>query len=67
MDNMKKVIQIPKKEKKKTKCYVLITCEEPTDQGEMSVEMTYEGDLILASYLVENARTVLTRKIEESR
>lgn len=37
-------------------CYILITCEKPTADGKMSVEMTYEGDPVLASYLLENAQ-----------
>jgi hypothetical protein len=37
-------------------CYVLITCGKPSADGKMSVEMTYEGDPTLASYLLENAQ-----------
>ena len=37
-------------------CYVLITCGQPSADGKMSVEMTYEGDPTLASYLLENAQ-----------
>jgi hypothetical protein len=39
-------------------CYVLITCKEPTLEGKMDVEMSYEGDEVLASYLVDNAQQV---------
>lgn len=39
----------------KNACYVLITCEEPTEDGRMQVEMTYEGDACLAAYLIESA------------
>jgi hypothetical protein len=39
-------------------CYVLITCNEPSKDGKMNVEMSYEGDEVLASYLVENAMQV---------
>ncbi len=35
--------------------YVLITCAAPNAKGEMQVEMTYEGDEALASYLVQSA------------
>ncbi len=38
------------------KCYVLITCGEPSEDGKMQVEMTYEGDEVLAAYLIESAR-----------
>ena len=37
-------------------CYILITCGKPAADGKMSVEMTYEGDPTLASYLLENAQ-----------
>lgn len=40
-------------------CYVLITCDEPSEDGEMSVEMSYEGDATLASYLLEGAKTII--------
>lgn len=41
-------------------CYVLITCGEPNEAGEMKVEMTYEGDKALASYLIESAQGLLS-------
>jgi len=37
-------------------CYILITCGQPSADGKLSVEMTYEGDPILASYLLKNAQ-----------
>ncbi|MGH2639866.1 MAG: hypothetical protein ACRDF4_11410 [Rhabdochlamydiaceae bacterium] len=40
-------------------CYVLITCGEPTQDGQMEVEMTYGGDPVLAAYLVESASTIM--------
>lgn len=36
-------------------CYVLITCEPPTDDGEMEVKMTYGGEPIVAEYLIQGA------------
>lgn len=39
-------------------CYVLITCTQPDENGKMDVEMNYEGDEMLASFLVENASQV---------
>ena len=47
--------------KKKTvceenECSILITCKKPTKEGTMAVELTYEGDPILASFLLENAQ-----------
>ncbi len=43
-------------------CYVLITCKEPAEDGQMQVEMVYEGDACLAAYLLESAQSF----IEES-
>lgn len=40
---------------KKHAAYILITCAEPNRDGKMQVEMTYEGDPTLTSYLLENA------------
>lgn len=41
-----------------TDCYVLITCGSPSNDGKMEVEMSYEGDEVLASYLIDNAQQV---------
>lgn len=49
---------------KKHSCYILITCDEPSDGGEMSVEMSYEGDAILASFLLQNAQNVVDNDVE---
>ena len=43
----------------KCACYVLITCSEPTTDGKMEVEMTYEGDACLAAYLIESAHGIM--------
>ena len=40
-------------------CYVLITCGEPTEDGKMQVEMTYEGDVSLAAFLIESAQDII--------
>ncbi len=40
-------------------CYVLVTCNTPTADGKMQVEMTYEGDPVLAAYLLQGAQTFL--------
>ena len=39
-------------------CYVLITCSDPSTEGNMDVEMSYNGDESLAAFLVENAQVV---------
>jgi hypothetical protein len=48
-------------------CYVLITCDAPSDDGNMQVEMTYEGDAALAAYLLQGAQSFIDeQEIEES-
>jgi hypothetical protein len=41
---------------KNPSCYVLISCGQPSENGDMQVEMTYYGDAGLASYLVQGAQ-----------
>lgn len=48
---------------KNNACYILITCGKPSKNGDMQVEMSYEGDVFLASYLIENAQSVLDENI----
>ncbi|MDE3046208.1 MAG: hypothetical protein KGJ02_06150 [Verrucomicrobiota bacterium] len=43
-------------------CYVLITCSSPSKEGKMEVEMTYEGDETLASFLVDNASQIFDER-----
>lgn len=45
---------------KRHACYVLITCDTPSKDGHMNVEMTYEGDPVLAAYLLEGAQSRFT-------
>lgn len=45
--------------------YVLITCEQPTDSGEMKVAMTYGGSRDLADMLIDGAQTILEDELEE--
>lgn len=40
-------------------CYILITCDAPSDNGEMNVQMTYEGDATVAAFLLEGAQSVI--------
>lgn len=37
-------------------CYVLVTCDSPGDEGKMNVELSYEGDPVLASFLLQGAQ-----------
>jgi hypothetical protein len=46
-------------------CVVMITCGAPSADGNMPVEMVYEGDAGLACFLLENAQQVLGREIDE--
>lgn len=46
-------------------CYVLITCGEASEDGKFKVEMSYEGDPILAAYLLEGAQNVIDEQITE--
>lgn len=39
--------------------FVLITCKNPKNNGQMQVEMSYEGDPVLAAYLLEGAQGYL--------
>jgi hypothetical protein len=46
------------------RCYVLITCGQPTQDGQMEVEMTIGGDdPVLAAYLVESASTLMDDRL----
>lgn len=49
---------IKKNLKKNNACYVLITCSQPSDDGNMQVELNYSGDENLASYLIDGAQNV---------
>ena len=44
---------------KKNACTIYISCNEPSEDGKMHVEMTCEGDEILAAYLLESAQSIL--------
>lgn len=46
-------------------CCILITCGKPSADGKMPVEMTYEGDPLLASYLLENAQQFIDQDDDE--
>lgn len=46
-------------------CYVLITCDEPTDDGNMQVQMTYEGDADLAAYLLQGAQSIIDERDDD--
>ena len=37
-------------------CSVLITCKKPDENGAMEVELSYEGDKMVGSYLINSAQ-----------
>lgn len=43
-------------------CYVLITCGEVNPEGEIQVDMTYEGDPTLASFLLRDAQKFIDER-----
>lgn len=55
---------IKEKLAKNNVCYVLITCAEPSESGDMQVEMTYEGDAALACYLLQGAQNLIEEQEE---
>jgi hypothetical protein len=45
-------------------CRIMISCTQPNVDGKMDVEMSYEGDPTLASYLLERAQTYIEQNEE---
>lgn len=43
-------------------CCVLISCTAPSQDGKMQVEMHFEGEEMLAAFLVENASQVFEER-----
>jgi hypothetical protein len=52
---------------KQSACYVLLTCTDPDKDGKMNVDFAYEGDEILAAYLIDNAQKYFDEKIIPSK
>lgn len=50
---------------KNLSCYVLITCDGPSADGQMPVEMTYHGEESLVAYLLEGAQLRIDQDDEE--
>lgn len=44
--------------------YVLVTCRPTTQPGRMEVEVSYEGDPDLASYLVDGAQGYFENELQ---
>lgn len=47
--------------------FVLITCKNPVANGQMQVEMSYEGDTALAAYLLDGAQGYLDEEEKDVR
>lgn len=45
-----------------TSCYVLITCSQPSEDGQMQVKLSYQGDSTLASYLLSGAQSFIDQE-----
>lgn len=56
--------RIDEKLAKNNLCYVLVTCAESAADGNMQVEMSYQGDAALASYLLQGAQEMIDDKEE---
>jgi hypothetical protein len=46
--------------------YVLVTCRPASNDGKMQVEMSYDGDPVLAAYLMEGAQEYLEEEDADS-
>ncbi len=46
-------------------CFVLITCGKPSEEGDMQVELKYEGDLALAAYLIQGAQNYMDEQQDD--
>lgn len=64
LKNSKVPLEIEKIMAKDNACYVLIACGQPSEDGKMQVEMTYEGDACLAAYLIESAQGFIDHEID---
>lgn len=57
--------QLQKKLAKEHACYILITCDHPAENGSMPVNMTYQGDADMVSYLLQGAQSMIDEQYEE--
>ena|GEM_PF-2446789 len=47
-------------------CYVLLTCDKSKGDGQMEVDMSYEGDPMLASFLLNGAQAIINHDVESN-
>lgn len=50
---------------KSASSYVFITCGQPSEEGEMKVEMTYQGDEALVAYLLQGAQLLMDEREDD--
>lgn len=55
---------LPEENTEEKACKIFISCDQPSADGKMSVEMTYEGDPSLAAYLLERAQSFIEHEGE---
>ena len=60
LSKIEKILQ-----KESLESYVLMVCNK-TDDQELTVEMSYDGDETLGCYMLENALSILNQKIKEN-
>lgn len=47
-------------------CTINVSCSQPSESGEMSVECSFEGDALLATFLLEKALRYVESHLEEA-
>jgi len=53
--------------KEQNSAYVLLTCSDPSELGQMQAEMLYSGDEVLVSYLIDSAKHILSEDPSSSK
>lgn len=67
IDKQRAKVSKMRRRSKKNACTIFISCQEPTEDGKMQVEMTCEGDELLASYLLQSAQNILDNQSSTSK
>ncbi len=61
LSKIEKILQ-----KESLECYVVMLGNKSETSDEVTVEMTYDGDEALSCYMLENAQSILSSKIEQT-
>lgn len=48
-------------------CTINVTCSQPSESGEMSVECSFEGDAVLATFLLEKALRYVESHVDDEK